>query len=58
MQPSIQLTVPSNGDGIDSNNQQWYYDVSTQSLRYKNQNTKCIDLPGGDQTNGNTLQIW
>jgi hypothetical protein len=34
--------------------QQWQFNTSDGTIRYKNDTKKCIDVPGGDFTNGNS----
>ena len=34
------------------------YSEKDHTIRYKDKNTKCIDLTGADTTNGNLLQLW
>ena len=38
--------------------QTWVYDTDSQTIRYLPNSLKCIDVPGGDFTNGNKLQLW
>ena len=37
-------------------NQQWYFDGAY--IRSGLNNQKCLDVPGGNLTNGNKIQIW
>jgi hypothetical protein len=54
----------TNGNAIDiwdcngGQPQQWQYDTSTSQIKYLANTNKCIDVPGGDMTNGVKLQIW
>jgi len=41
-----------------SDNQKWLYDQSTQMVRFKKNPNFCIDVPGGNNQNGNHLWIW
>jgi hypothetical protein len=43
-------------NGLD--HQKWTYDSDAAALRYQADTSKCVDLTGGDTTDGTRLQIW
>merc|ERR1712139_491860 len=54
----------SNGNAIgawDCNGfegQSWVYDAESSNIRWAQDPTKCVDIPGGSFVNGNELWIW
>jgi hypothetical protein len=45
---------------VTANNQQWLGPSSDtgNTILFKDNDKKCLDLPGGSTDNGNVLQIW
>ena len=38
-------------------NQQWWYDQSSLSIKYRDDQSKCIEISQGNLTNGNALRL-
>eukprot|EP00665_Eupelagonemidae_sp_cell47_P001059 gene1059-4756_t len=39
-------------------NQQWIYNETDSSIRWGGDTNLCVDLPGGDDTDGSGLWVW